>query len=726
MIERLESHLDPGPPGPDRRGKGPGGGFDDRLAILNEVTLALNSTLEPGALLDRILDASIRYTGATTGSVVLLDSDGCLRIAAARGLGTDVTNEVVLQVGEGITGWVAQENQPLNVDDVRVDPRYIMVKEHIRSELAVPMVLGKKVIGVISVDSSKEANFSNDDLRVLTFVGTQAAQILENSKTFNELRRKSEQDATLLEVSHALGSALDLTVMFQRVGEILAKRCAMRRSFLVLRNPETEELSIELAHGMTEAEKAKGRYRIGEGVTGRVVEAGKPLGIKNVHEEPTFLGKTLGKEFLGNGHGPMSFLAVPIFQESETVGVLGALRPFPGDAQFEADLALLQIIASTISHAVRIHFKVLTERQSLLEENRILREDLKTRYGFDQFDNLVGQSEAMQRVYSVIQNVARSRSTVLIRGESGTGKELIAHAIHFNSPRADRPLVKVNCAAIPENLLEAELFGHIKGSFTGAVADRKGRLLQANEGTLFLDEIGDMSPVLQVKILRVLQEREVEPVGSDKSFEVNVRIIAATHQNLENMVREGSFREDLYYRLNVVPIVVPPLRDRIDDVPMLVDHFLESWCNENAIPLIRTSAEAIRVLMRYPWPGNVRELENVIERTVILCGGDAIEPHHLPSPLGAAPLQAPMGKGDLSPAPAGEDAVASLVGECFERPELQGRVWDEVMGRIEGELIDRALERSGGVRLKAADLLGIHRNTLRKKLEEYKGNHQDE
>ncbi len=706
MFDRLEPAVDAGP-SPRTKGAAPGARIDERLAILQEVTLALNSTLEPGRLLDRILDASIRYTGATTGSVILIDENDRLRIVASRGLGSDVKDEIVLRVGEGITGWVAQNNRPLNVADVRQDSRYVMVKEHIRSELAVPMVLGKQVIGVISVDSSKESNFGDEDLQVLTFVGTQAAQILENAKAFAELRRKNDQDATLLQVSKALGSVLDLREMFEEIGEILAKRCDMRRSFLVLLNPETEQLSIELAHGMTEEEMSRGRYQIGEGLTGGVVETGSPISIPDIRTEPRFLGKT---GILTDTDEQMGFLAVPILLESKPVGVLAALKPYPGDAQFEVDLDLLKIITSMISQAVRIHFKVLSERELLLQENRLLREDLKTLY---KFDNLVGSSPSMQRVYSIISSVARSRSTALIRGESGTGKELIAHAIHFSSLRADRPFVKVNCAAIPENLLEAELFGHVKGSFTGAIADRTGKFVQADGGTLFLDEIGDMSPVLQVKILRVLQEKEVEPVGCNDVQKVDVRIIAATHRNLEEMVRDGQFREDLYYRLNVVPIVVPPLRERTEDIPVLVEHFLDRCAKDNQLPPKRVSPEALRVLMRYQWPGNVRELENVIERATILCEGEWISPDDLPDPL-CAPLQEGRRARSLRKP---DDIVREIVDGAFERPELGGSVWDDVIGRVESALIERALEQAGGVRLRAAEILGIHRNTLRKKLD---------
>jgi Nif-specific regulatory protein len=638
--------------------------------------------------------------------VILIQPDRTLRIMASRGLGSNVEEEVRLKVGEGITGWVAQHGKPLRVPDVRSDKRYVMVKEHIRSELAVPMVLNRKTIGVISVDSSKVANFSEEDLQLLTIVGTQAAQILENAKAFAELRRKTEQDETLLEFGQVLGSALDFVELFGKVGELLAERCDMKRSFLVLLNPETDELAIELAHGMTPEEMAKGRYRVGEGITGRVVKTGRPMGVKDISAEPKFLGRT--GAFADRGE-KLSFLAVPITLEGRVVGVLGAVKPFPGDLQFDENMALIQIIASTLTPAVKIHFGVAREKELLLRENRLLREELKTLY---HFDNIVGNSPAMAGVYETIHNVARGRATVLIRGESGTGKELIAHAIHFNSPRADKPFIRVNCAAIPENLLEAELFGHLKGSFTGAVADRKGKFGLADGGTIFLDEIGDMSPLLQVKILRVLQEREIEAVGAEGPQKVDVRVIAATNKNLEEMLSRGEFREDLYYRLNVVPIVVPPLRDRVEDIQVLVDHFLQKYRRENQLPDLQISPEAVRLLTRYHWPGNVRELENVIERATILCDGILIRPADLP----LFPQDRPPESRAAAPLPLEESLERRLASEL---DSAEGRVWDRWVETVEKSLLRAALKRTGGVRLRAAQILGIHRNTLRKKLEEY-------
>jgi Nif-specific regulatory protein len=683
--------------------------LDSRLAILQEINLALNSTLDPDKLIELILDASIRYTGATTGSLILVTEDRHLQIVAARGLGSNVTEEVKLKVGEGITGWVALHGKPLNVPDVGVDERYVMVKEHIRSELAAPMVLGSKVMGVISVDSTRSANFTEADLQLLTIVGTQAAQILENARSFADLQRKARRDETLFEISQVLGSSLDFEELFKNVLEILSARCQMTRGFLVLVHPETEELAIDVAYGMTPEEMAKGRYQKGEGIIGTVFRSGKPYGVKDIRQEPAFLGRT--GAFRPKDE-QLSFLALPILLESQVAGVFGAVKVFPGDAELEEDMALLQIVASTLAQAVKIYRGVAQAKASLLQENKLLREELGTRY---QFNNIVGSSPAMQKVFAIVTNVAPTRSTVLIRGESGTGKELIAHAIHFNSPRSSRPFVRVNCAAIPEHLLEAELFGHVKGSFTGAVSDRKGKFVLADGGTIFLDEIGDMSPLLQAKILRALQEREVEAVGSEQAVKIDVRVLAATHQNLEALIEQKKFREDLYYRLNVVPIHVPPLRERLEDIKVLAEHFLEKFRQENGLPDLRFSPEVLRTLQRYHWPGNVRELENVVERSVILCDGKAVQLADIPSLAGESPL-APA-EGTEGPHSLSEAVEHFLDGRLGPAPP-DGKLWDETMGKVEEVLIRRALERCAGVRLRAADLLGIHRNTLRKKLNE--------
>lgn len=346
---------------------------------------------------------------------------------------------------------------------------------------------------------------------------------------------------------------------------------------------------------------------------------------------------------------------------------------------FELD-DILQLVQRALDH------------RRLRTENRTLKTQLRKQYRFDQ---IVGQSDAMRGIFSLIEKVAETDSTVLLLGESGTGKELVARAIHYNSHRAEKPLVTVNCAAIPEDLLESELFGHMRGSFTGATANHRGKFEVASGGTIFLDEIGDMSPKLQVKILRVLQERRFEPVGSTQTQEVNVRIIAATNRDLERAVREQRFREDLYYRLNVIPVKLPSLRERRHDVALLIDHFLRRFNQENERRVDSVSASAMECLLQYPWPGNVRELENMMERLVILKSQGTIELEDLPAQLhgGAWTFQAPS----------------------VDFPESGFSLKAAVM-EFEHQLIRRALQKSGGNKNKAAGLLQLNRTTLVEKI----------
>jgi DNA-binding NtrC family response regulator len=332
------------------------------------------------------------------------------------------------------------------------------------------------------------------------------------------------------------------------------------------------------------------------------------------------------------------------------------------------------------------------EHGRLKAENRLLQRQLRTRY---RFENIVGTSGALRAALELVEKVADTDSTVLITGESGTGKELFARALHYNSRRADRLLVTVNCGAIPEELLESELFGHVRGAFTNAVSHRQGRFSLAHGGTIFLDEIGDMSPNLQVKLLRVLQERSFEPVGASKSVSVDVRVVAATNQDLATAIREKRFREDLYYRLNVIPIEVPPLRERREDIPLLIQHFLETMNPEKGRNLKGFSEKAVERLVAHDWPGNVRELENLVERLVILCGDGEVGPDDLPPPFG--PGRAPV---------------------RMEAPRLPGAgvAFNDVVDRFETELILQALEQTHWNKQRAAQLLGLNRTTLLEKI----------
>jgi DNA-binding NtrC family response regulator len=345
---------------------------------------------------------------------------------------------------------------------------------------------------------------------------------------------------------------------------------------------------------------------------------------------------------------------------------------------------------------LRIVIKKALEVQHLQQENRLLRQQLKSKY---RFENLVGTSWPMQQVFELIEKVAAVESTVLICGESGTGKELVARAIHFNSPRADKPLIPVNCGAVPESLLESELFGHERGAFTGATRTRVGRFELANGGTIFLDEVGDMSPALQVKLLRVLQEQCFERVGGTRSIRVDVRILAATNRDLEQAVKRTEFREDLYYRLNVIPLILPPLRARKEDIPLLLQYFLNQFNHMRQRNLQGPTPRALEYLLNHPWPGNVRELENLVDRLVVLKGHGVIEPEDLPEKI----------RGPLATSPQLPGAEIPSEGFCL----------DKAVRDFERTLIATALEKANGVKHKAAQLLGIKRTTLIEKLKRY-------
>jgi len=342
-----------------------------------------------------------------------------------------------------------------------------------------------------------------------------------------------------------------------------------------------------------------------------------------------------------------------------------------------------------------LYVKKANAMYRVIKENRRLREDIESRYCFG---NIIGRSKAMRDIFEMIQKVAPSSATVLIEGDSGTGKELVAKSIHYNSPRRDKPFVAVNCSALVENLLESELFGHEKGAFTGAIAMKKGRFELADEGTLFLDEVGELPSNLKVKLLRVLQEKMIERVGSVKPISVDIRLIAATNKTLKEEVNEGRFREDLFFRLNVIHIVLPLLKQRQADIFLLMDHFIEKYAHERKsdVPVVGISQEVGRLFFEYNWPGNVRELENVIERAMILCPGNTIE---------------------LSDVP--KEFKEHIDNTQFFENILKDAKLDKTLALIERNMIERALKLVGNVQSNAAELLGIGKSGLNKKIKKY-------
>jgi Nif-specific regulatory protein len=479
----------------------------------------------------------------------------------------------------------------------------------------------------------------------------------------------------LHEIGEVLGSAASFEEAVQDILKLLCERAEMDRGTLSLAENDSE-VSIDIAYGLSKSEMRRGRYKIGEGITGRVVESGKPVIVPRISSEPLFLDRTGSRRKAEKAEkAEKSFVCVPILLQSHVVGTLSADPPYIDDAGLQSNVRLLSIIAAMIAQNVASRRRARDERASLVDENQRLQSKLKERF---HPSTIVGTSRPMQEVSDLILKVAGSDATVLLRGESGTGKELVADALHYGSLRARKPLVKVHVAALPESLVESELFGHERGAFTGATEAKAGRFERAEGGTIFLDEIGELAPSVQVKLLRVVQARQVERLGGSSPIQIDVRIIAATHVDLEQAVVDGSFREDLFYRLDVFPIFVPPLRERKSDILLLADTFLEKYGRKHTKEMRRISTPAIDMLMSYHWPGNVRELENCIERAIILSTDGVVHGHHLPPTLQTA-----------------TSSDTSLSGSL-----------ETIMGAYEAEILVEALKSSRGNMAKAARLLG--------------------
>lgn len=484
--------------------------------------------------------------------------------------------------------------------------------------------------------------------------------------------RKKDELSLLYDISTALNREKNLKRSLYMVLEILAENMNMIRGMITLVNPFKEDIRIEVAHGISKKAMQKAKYKMGEGVTGRVIQTGQAISIPDIGESETFLNRTQSRD--AKKKQGLSFICVPIKKERQVIGALGVDKP-KDEAYLLADgEKFLSVVAQMIATQVIYLEWAQRAKEKLAAENERLRSELEKKY---RLGNIIGNSNKMREVFQMIAQVARSNATVLIRGESGTGKELVANAIHYNSRRSNRPFIKVNCSALPENLIESELFGHEKGAFTGAVSKKTGKFEMASGGTIFLDEIGAINPDVQTKLLRVLQEMEFERVGGNRIIKVDIRIITATNKNLEDAVANDSFRSDLYYRINVFPIYLPPLRERRTDVLSLADFFLEKYIKENEKDIVRLSTPAIDMLMSYHWPGNVRELENCIERAVLLCGGRVINSYHLPPTL--------------------------QTGE--ESGSLPSHSLEDAVRKLEHEMIVEALKHSHGNMVQAAETL---------------------
>jgi len=479
--------------------------------------------------------------------------------------------------------------------------------------------------------------------------------------------------ATLYRVSEVLSCSLDPRETMQGVLKVLHEQGSLSYGMVSLVDEETGELLVSALHDESPRPMESVRYRPGEGIVGTILSGAEPIIVRRISDEPRFLDR------LGVYKPDLPFIGVPInIGEDETVGVFTA-QPSRTTDLLDEQVRFLEMIVNLIGQAVRLARQVQDEKQQLRDERDTLRRRVKGEHGFT---NIVGHTQNMRMVFDQVRQVAKWNTTVLVRGESGTGKELIANAIHYNSPRANGPFIKLNCAALPDNLLESELFGHEKGAFTGAVSQRKGRFEQADGGTLFLDEIGEISPAFQAKLLRVLQEGEFERVGGLKTMKVDVRVIAATNRDLESEVQSGEFREDLYYRLNVMPIRTPPLRERVEDLPDLARFLVNKIARAQSRELEITDS-AIRLLMRYNWPGNVRELENCLERAAIMSADGNIDR----DAINVTGIEERIQPGEQLPAASKID---------FNDPDLDER-----------ERVIAALEEAGWVQAKAARLLDM-------------------
>ncbi|MBN1408213.1 MAG: sigma 54-interacting transcriptional regulator [Calditrichaceae bacterium] len=496
------------------------------------------------------------------------------------------------------------------------------------------------------------------------------------------------QLSILIEINQAVSRNPDLKVSLTSVLQILEKSFFIKSGSVFLLDEDDTHLRMAASIGY-KAELAKTKYKVGEGLTGRVAESGKPIVVPQVSKEPLFLNRM--STWDPSVDKDQTFVGIPIALDYKTLGVLIINLAYNSKRDYDNTTKFLTLIASALLQPIQLQRAIEQERQRLINENVSLKQRLKEDHSFS---NIIGTSHEMQEIFSQITQVSNANTTVLIRGESGTGKELIAQSIHYNSPRNDKPFIRVNCAAIPENLIESEFFGYEKGAFTGAVSRKKGRFELAHSGTIFLDEIGDLSPMTQVKLLRVLQEQEFERVGGTETIRVDVRVIAATNANLETLIEKNKFREDLYYRLNVFSIYLPPLRERKSDLLLLADHFMIKYGREQKKVIRRISTPAIDMLMRYHWPGNVRELENCIERAVLVCQDNVIHSYHLPPTLQTAESSNTMSRQSLT------NAVFTY----------------------EKELIQEALKSASGNKARAARLLDTTERILGYKIEKYEIN----
>ena len=514
----------------------------------------------------------------------------------------------------------------------------------------------------------------------------------------------------LYEIAVMLAGTTDIKETVEQGMRLLKRHNYLERCALFLLNDENV-LELYASIDLSEQQRLMATYRLGEGATGMAAQGAEPVVIENIHNNIDYLNK-LG---ILNTKA-VSYVAVPIIQDDAVTGVISANLGANSPLNFDEIVRMLTIVGSLFSGTLAIQQRFIKEKEELTELKMYYKEEM---LGEHRFENIIGKSTKMRQIFSMLETVAPTDATILVRGETGTGKELIATAVHNLSRRSNGPFIKLNCAAISETLLESELFGHEKGAFTDAKEMRKGRFELADGGTLFLDEIGDITPSLQVKLLRILQEQEFERVGGTKTVKTDVRLVAATNRNLEEMVKKGEFREDLYYRLNVIPLNLPPLRDRYEDVKLLIEHYMKKFMKEHHKHMTLSKA-ALELLLDYPWPGNIRELQNTMERLVLICPEGEVQPemlnHVLPfnyQKLYNPPSETPAPSAAAQPEPAVQPEKEP------SEPEAHRTVTKATLQELEKESIIEALIENRGIQTKAAAQLGMTPRQIGYKIKKY-------
>jgi len=685
--------------------------FINPLVALHDITLTLLTEEDPEVLLNTILDQAIDYTDADSGSIALLDpSRKYLEIKVFRGLEKDTPEKVKLKLGEGVTGRCILTGKLRNVGNVSEDPYYISIRPDLQSELAIPLKAGNKSFGVISVDSSKQKAFNTNHEEYLSMLANYAAQIFTNQESIRHLIHRQFIQDILIEISTLLGKYPDFKTVFEESIHLLEKKIGLLRGAIYLFDNIIDELRIVNSINYTEIEIERSHYKKGEGITGSVYSSGRAMAIPDINQDQTFLNKS----GIARSDQQTSFFSTPIYVHEKIVGVINIEVPFKNNSNFSDLNFLITMLSTLLSQAINIHNLIQNSNADIQSKNILLKQQFDNKYSFE---NIVGKSESMQKLFHMLKMSADSNSTVLITGESGTGKELFATALHRNSRRSEKNMVKINCAAIPADLLESELFGYSKGAFTGAEKDYTGKILSAHEGTLFLDEIGEMDIKLQSKLLRFLQDKEFSPLGSNKVYKVNVRIIAATNADLESMIARKLFREDLYYRLNVLQINIPPLRERMEDLYFLVEYLLNKISENNYKSKKTVSPEALRKLEHYPFPGNVRELENILERAAVLSYESTIHINEiiLSSKSFENKLVYSEEKEDISSNES--SCLSQWISEQIEN-ENEEFIHKKIINIIDKELINQILKKTFYNKSKTARILGLNRITLDKRLKE--------